>query len=99
MRGLQPWDWGLRLQNRVSGIWTSQLRKGGDQVSSPLVASFPASVCRLAAYFPNIFEKNPCFLIFSSRKDPSRFASACGVPPLPPLPPMRTISCKKGDFT
>ena len=96
MRGFQPRDWGLRLQNRVSCLRPCGYAKGATRLSSSLVAPLLASACRLAAYFPNIFEKNPCFLTFSSRKDPSRFASACGVPP---LPPMRTISCRKGDFT
>lgn len=77
----------------------SEEYKGGDQAIIVPGRPLLVSVCRSVAYFPNIFEKNPCFLTFSSRKDPSRFASACGAPPLPPLPPMRTISCRKGDFT
>ena len=84
--------------NLVSSSFSRSAR-GATRLSSSLVAPLPASVCRPTAYFPNIFEKNPCFLTFSSRRDPSRFASACGAPPLSPLPPMRTISCKKGDFT
>lgn len=88
------WSW-----NRVSCLRPHGYEKGATRLSSSLVAPLPASVCRPTAYFPNIFEKNPCFLTFSSRKDPSLFASACEAPPLPPLPPMRTISCRKGDFT
>ena len=99
MRGFQPWDWGLRLQSWVSCLRPCGYAKGGDQAIIGPGRPLLASICRPATYFPNIFEKNPCFLTFSSRKDPSRFASACGAPPLPPLPPMRTISCKKGDFT
>ena len=96
MRGLRPRDWAFRLQSRVSCLRPHGYAKEGDQAIIVPGRPLPASVCCPVAYFPNIFEKNPCFLTFSSRKDPSRFASACGVPP---LPPMRTISCRKGDFT
>lgn len=69
-----------RLWNRLSCFGPRSYAKGATGPSFSLVALplFPPDICRLVDYFPNIFEKNPCFLTFSSRKDPSRFVSACG---------------------
>ena len=62
MRSRQPW-------NRLSCFGPRGYAKGAARLSFSLVAPLllPPDICRSVDYFPNIFEKNPCFLTFALR--------------------------------